>query len=306
MFLPFHDENPTTRWPIVTVSIIVLNVLSLLYQNQLPAKTGEGTHAIVKHVHRFGFVPIRLRQLTDRRPIRIDMYGGQQRRPGQRIPVGPQRIVVYPPNTTDILFSAVTAMFLHGGWLHLISNMWFFWIFGDNIEDRLGHVTFLLFYLVGGLIASLAHYMMSSPEGATVPVVGASGAVAVTLGAYAVFYPFAKVHTLVFLVIFFTVIDLPALVVLGFWFVSQLMSGMAPQGGVGVAWWAHVGGFVVGALLMPILAAGTPDPGRNWDREAAEQFSLRPRREDDPRRQDPRNQDPRNQDRNDQDSGSRS
>ena len=279
MFLPFHDENPITRKPVVTIAIIVINVLSLIYQNQLPQRTGEGERAIVKHVHKYGFVPIRLRQLTDKRPLRLDMYAGQQRlRPGQRVPVGRERFIEDPPTNSSIVLSAITAMFLHGGWLHLLSNMWFFWIFGNNIEDRLGHVTFLLFYLVGGIIASVVHYAMSSPQGATVPVVGASGAVAVTLGAYAVFYPFAKVKTLVFLVIFFTVIDLPALIVLGFWFVSQLMSGMAPQGGAGVAWWAHIGGFVVGALLMPILAAGTPEPGHSWDKEAKEQFGVPPRR----------------------------
>jgi membrane associated rhomboid family serine protease len=282
MLIPFHDENPTTRWPIVTVAIIVINVLSLLYQDQLPARTGEGPHAIVKHVHQYGFVPIRLKQLTNKRPIRVDMYAAQV---GRQVPLGPQRFIEFQPDATSILASAVTSMFLHAGWYHLLSNMWFFWIFGNNIEDRLGHVTFLLFYLVGGLIASLAHYLMSTEQATLIPVVGASGAVAVTLGAYAVFYPFAKVKTLVFLIFFFTVIELPALAILGFWFVGQLMSGMAPhvQEAAGVAFWAHIGGFVAGALLMPILAAGTPEPGSDWDREAAEQFGTR-RDDDDWRR----------------------
>ncbi len=168
------------------------------------------------------------------------MYAGQRPQPGMPVPWGPERLVVYPPSAMGILLSACTAMFLHANWLHLVSNMWFFWIFGDNIEDRLGHITFLLFYLVGGLIATLVHFLMCSEQAATIPIVGASGAVAVTLGAYAVFYPFAKVQTLLLLVIFFTVIELPALVVLGFWFVGQLFSGLAPQapGAAGVAWWA--------------------------------------------------------------------
>lgn len=281
MLLPFHDENPISRTPFVTIAIIVINVLSLLYQNSLPARTGEGEQAIVKHVYRFGFVPMRLRQLTDHRALKVDMYPPNRMLPGRRIPFGADRFVIYQPGAVGILTCAVTSMFLHANWMHLVSNMWFFWIFGDNIEDRLGHLTFLFFYITGGLIATLAHFLMSSEQATLIPVVGASGAVAVTLGAYAVFYPFAKVRTLVFLVIFFTVIDLPALAVLGLWFVTQLASGLQPpMAGAEVAWWAHVGGFAAGALLMPLLAAGTPEPGRNWDREAAQQFGQSPVKDD--------------------------
>ena len=279
MFLPFHDDNPITRRPYVTIAIIVINVVSLMYQNSLPARTGHGEPAIVKHIYKYGFVPFRLKQLTDRRVLRVDMYPPAARRPGQIVPRGRARFIEYQPKPAGILLSAFTSMFLHANLLHLLSNMWFFWIFGNNIEDRLGHVTFLLFYITGGLIATLTHYLMSPAEATLTPVIGASGAVAVTLGAYAVFYPFAKVHTLVFLVIFFTVIDLPALVVLGIWFVTQLMSGIQPPvAGAGVAWWAHIGGFVVGAVLMPVLAAGTPEPGENWEREATDGFGPGPRR----------------------------
>ncbi|MEM7311737.1 MAG: rhomboid family intramembrane serine protease, partial [Planctomycetota bacterium] len=144
-------------------------------------------------------------------------------------------------------------------------NMWFFWIFGNNIEDRLGHIPFLIFYLVGGLLASACHWLMATGPAAFVPVIGASGAVAVTLGAYAVTYPFARVRTFIFIVVFFTIVELPALAVLGAWFLMQMVSAAEVsnvQMGGGVAWWAHIGGFAAGAILMPLLTAGSRQPIR--------------------------------------------
>jgi membrane associated rhomboid family serine protease len=154
-----------------------------------------------------------------------------------------------------------TSMFMHAGLMHLLSNMWFLWLFGNNVEDRLGHVVYLFFYLVGGLAALACHWATnpSSP----VPVVGASGAVAAVLGAYAITFPFAKVRTLVFLFVFVTIIDLPALMVLGFWFLGQLLEARhALNAGVdgGVAFMAHVGGFVAGLILMPLLGGTRPPP----------------------------------------------
>ena len=143
-------------------------------------------------------------------------------------------------------------MFLHGGWAHLLGNMWYLWIFGDNVEDRFGSVRFLLFYLTAGVSASLLHVVSNSAS--PLPTLGASGAIAGVLGAYAVTYPRARVITLVPFFPFFQVVPLPALLVLGLWFVIQFFAGALSVGyglaaGGGVAWWAHLGGFLFGALV---------------------------------------------------------
>ena len=156
----------------------------------------------------------------------------------------------------DVAVPFFTSMFLHGGWLHLIGNMWYLWIFGDNIEDRLGHFTYLLFYLLCGLGAGVVHTVLNANT--TVPSIGASGAIAGVLGAYVVSYPFARVLTLIPIFIFLQVIEIPAVIVLGLWFVMQFLYGTAslaltgPNAG-GVAWWAHVGGFIIGILLVGLF-----------------------------------------------------
>jgi membrane associated rhomboid family serine protease len=152
----------------------------------------------------------------------------------------------------------LTSMFLHGGWLHLVGNLWYLWIFGDNVEDRLGHLRFLLFYLAAGLAAAAVH-VLSGPA-AHVPTIGASGAVAGVLGAYLVLYPRARVLTLLPLFPFFQVVALPAVLLLGLWLLFQFVSGTLSLGstGGGVAWWAHVGGFVFG---MAVARLGRARPG---------------------------------------------
>jgi membrane associated rhomboid family serine protease len=145
-------------------------------------------------------------------------------------------------------------MFLHASWLHIVGNMWLLWVFGNNVEDRLGHVTFLVFYLLTGFVASLCHWV-NDPNSA-IPVIGASGAVSGVLGAYAVTFPSARVRSLIFLVFIFLTVDLPAMVVLGFWFLGQVLEATASVDvgfNGGVAWWAHIGGFVVGLTVMPWL-----------------------------------------------------
>jgi membrane associated rhomboid family serine protease len=142
-------------------------------------------------------------------------------------------------------------MFLHGGWLHLLGNMWFLWVFGDNIEDRLGHLRYLVFYLATGLGAGLAHALLNLSS--TIPAVGASGAISGVLGAYFVLFPHSRVITLVPLLFFFFTVRLPAVIILGYWFAIQFISGLgavALPGSGGVAWWAHIGGFVLGAVLV--------------------------------------------------------
>jgi membrane associated rhomboid family serine protease len=158
--------------------------------------------------------------------------------------------------------TVVTAMFLHGGWLHVLGNMLYLWIFGDNVEDRLGHARYALLYLAGGVAAAFAQIAIS--PGSAVPMLGASGAIAAVLGAYLVLYPRASVYTWVPL--FLGIVPIPAVVWLGLWFVLQLLSGVASlgvQSGGGVAFFAHVGGFVAGVVLVKLL-----DPGPPWRRGA--------------------------------------
>ncbi len=151
--------------------------------------------------------------------------------------------------------TVVTSMFLHGGWMHLVGNMLFLWVFGDNLEDQMGHVWFTIFYLVGGVAAGAAQ--VASEPYSLVPMVGASGAIAAVLGGYLLLFPRARVDVLIFLLIFVRVIPIPAWIVLGIWFATQLFSGWtAPTNGGGVAYWAHAGGFVAGLILaLPIWIA---------------------------------------------------
>jgi membrane associated rhomboid family serine protease len=182
---------------------------------------------LIQSVCRFGAIPT---EITGRAPADLEE--------GLACPRG------------GITFAALfTSMFLHGSWMHLLGNMWFLWIFGNNVEDSMGHLRFLVFYLLTGLIAAGAH-VLSSP-GSPVPTVGASGAISAIMGAYAVLYPRARVTTLLVLVIFIRLIALPAWVWLGLWFLFQLVSagGQTPGQG-GVAFWAHIGGFAAGLLLV--------------------------------------------------------
>ena len=258
MLLPFYDDNPTIRPPIVTVSLIVINIAALIYCQSL-SDYGE---RIFKIEH--GFIPARLQRMDNEPALRIPIYSGQELQRGLRPPAGATNLVRLPSNREDVIQSTITCMFLHGGWIHLIGNIWFLWIFGNNIEDRLGHLAFLLLYLSGGLLASACHVWALPEGGGLVPVIGASGAVAVILGAYAVTYPFARVKTLALLIIIFTVIEVPAILVLGFWFLMQLAyAAHVSNAGSGVAWWAHIGGFAVGAILMPVLNGLIPDPHKH-------------------------------------------
>jgi membrane associated rhomboid family serine protease len=154
----------------------------------------------------------------------------------------------------------VTSQFLHGGWFHLLGNMLYLWIFGNNVEDRFGRLGFLGFYLLGGALAGLTQVAVDPTS--TVPTIGASGAIAATLGAYFVLFPRARVTSLVFLGFFYQLIDVPAVIVLGFWFVLQLIDGLASLGAVqsggGVAFFAHIGGFVVGALMARVIVMISP------------------------------------------------
>jgi membrane associated rhomboid family serine protease len=253
--VPFADNNPTHRTPFVTYALIAANVIAFLWFGSL-----DQQRQLAVSLH-YGFIPARIGQLESDEPILIPLEPVTSERIGFLVVERPGRAVELPPNDPEVYRSLFTCMFLHGGWMHLIGNMWFLFIFGNNIEDRLGHVVFVCFYLLGGLAATGAHWAMYSDS--TTPVIGASGAVSAVLGAYAVTYPFARVHTLIFLLIFVTVVDLPALAVLGFWFLGQLLSffgeiRMNISGGV--AFLAHIGGFAAGAIAMPLLNSLIPHP----------------------------------------------
>jgi hypothetical protein len=250
---PLYDMNPTTRWAGVNYAIIAINTLLLLWSLSLPP--GEYDKVVAHH----GFIPARLAQLRDPRVIVRAPVGTETVQPWfgppQQVPV----FINLSADRHEIIASFITCMFLHAGWLHLLGNMWFLFLFGDNIEDRLGHLPYLLFYLFGGIAASLVDW--ATNPASVVPVIGASGAIAAVLGAYAVTFPWARVRTLIFIIVFVTFVDLPALAVLGLWFAMQLFEGVGEfkfHLGGGVAFWAHVGGFAIGAILMPLLAAIIP------------------------------------------------
>ncbi len=214
--IPLKDINRSRTIPFITVFLIILNLLAFLYELSLGRQLNKFFYA-------YGVVPA---FFSDTRYWQeLGFVAG-----------------VLP------LFSS---MFLHGGWLHFLGNMLYLWVFGDNVEDRLGHFRFLVFYLVCGVAAALLHILTDLSS--TLPTVGASGAIAGVLGAYLILFPGARVLTLVPIFFFFQLIELPALIFLGLWFVMQFFSGAisltAGQVG-GTAWWAHIGGFVAGMVLI--------------------------------------------------------
>jgi len=166
----------------------------------------------------------------------------------------------------DNYWPFLTSMFLHGGWLHIIGNMWSLWLFGDNVEDRMGHLRFLMFYLVCGLAAGVTHYVVN--HGSTIPTIGASGAIAAVMGAYFLLFPRARIVVLVPIFFFVNVWEVPAYLYLGFWLLTQVHSGVlaisASNSFGGVAFWAHVGGFVAGMILLPFFLKPRKKTYRRW------------------------------------------
>ena len=268
MLFPLYDLNPHRRFPWLTLAIIAANFAVTAWTTTLREdQTG-------KLALQYGFVPARLTNLGKGQPVEAPLLALDQRR-DRIVQIDAVALSTEP---TDVYVTFLTTMFLHGGWVHLLMNMWMLWVFGNNIEDRLGHLMYTAYYLVGGVVATLCHWAFE--PNSLVPVVGASGAVAAVLGGYAITYPTAKVRTLVFFFLI-TIIDLPALVLLGIWFVLQLVSGLFQLGGIvlePVAFWAHIGGFVVGMLLMPLLSLGASPPGTDWRKESDDMFRF-----DDPR-----------------------
>lgn len=184
----------------------------------------------------------------------LGLSGGELERFINSFALVPSRLESQPVTYAVTIFSS---MFMHAGWFHILSNMWILFIFGDNVEDRMGPFSYLTFYLLGGVAAALLQTYVGT--GSSVPVLGASGAIAGVLGAYILLFPSARVVTLVPIIFLITVIEVPALIFIGFWFVTQLFSGLASIGAVaGVAWWAHIGGFLVGLILSPFFRRRSP------------------------------------------------
>lgn len=263
---PLYDINPHRRFPWMTVLLILVNIGVL---------ASQGTGPSLDTVYQYGFIPKRVSEAGSGKLVSVREPVLNRR--GEPIP-GKVKVVQISTAPIDVYPTFITTMFLHGNWLHLIMNMWMLWIFGNNIEDRLGRFMFICYYLLGGMVGSVCQWAID-PQ-LDVPVIGASGAVAAVLGGYAITFPKVSVKTLIFVGIPLFV-NLPALVVLGVWFVIQILFGfrmMSEGEGPAVAYWAHIGGFVAGIVLMPFLTLGASPPDADWKREAKELFEF-----DDPR-----------------------
>jgi len=213
--IPLKDDVPSRTFPVVNILLIIVNLAVFAYEVSLGRAQDQ-------FIYTYGVIPAQL---------------------------------VAEGFTAEQLVRLTTVMFLHGGWFHVLSNMLYLWIFGDNVEDRMGHFKYLVFYLLTGYIATIAHVLYAPLS--KVPLIGASGAIAGVLGAYLILYPRAKVLTLVFIFIFIQIIPIPAVVFLGIWFVLQILSGTASTSGQtaqSVAFWAHIGGFTAGMLLVKFFA----------------------------------------------------
>ena len=220
--IPLRDNVPSQNTPWMTWLLIAVNLFVFRYQSTLSQEP------LMTFLYQHGFIPLQFSQMLTEG---------------------------IHPRIFSLSASVISSLFLHGSWLHLVSNMWSLWLFGDNVEDSVGPVRFLLFYLAGGITAAMVHFLFNplSP----LPVIGASGAIAAVMGAYLIMFPMARVVTLVpilFIPVFF---QLPALLFIGFWFISQVFSGFIslaiPSLEGGIAWWAHIGGFLFGVLFIPFI-----------------------------------------------------
>jgi membrane associated rhomboid family serine protease len=239
--IPLKDDIPTRRFPVLTVAIIAICCAAyFLFERGLWDLGATGNERVTE----FGAIPYEVTNPGD------DCGPTAE---GAVVCEGEAGVSGSAPEQAPWWVTIFSSMFLHGSLLHLGGNMLFLWIFGNNIEDSMGRVRFVVFYLLGGL-AALALQIVSDPD-STIPTVGASGAIAAVLGGYALLYPRARVITLIFIIIIFTVVELPALLVLGFWFLLQLLPAFSePVEGGGVAYFAHIGGFLFGMLVIKLFA----------------------------------------------------
>ena len=278
--LPLKDNNPTTRFPVITVALIVINVAVFIWQLNFPTDKRldqAGFGSIDQSSLEYGAIPYRISH-ADNRDCAVGAVAQEQGQfaagvvcPGTReydeaVAIGRQN-----PDATPITINEgawwttlFTSMFMHGGFLHIAGNMLFLWVFGNNIEDRLGRVKFLIFYLLAGLIAVYTQAFIDTAS--TAPTIGASGAIAGVLGAYALLFPKARVLTLIFIIFFVTLVEIPAWIMLGIWFILQFVPAIGQvatpdvAGGGGVAYFAHVGGFLFGLAAVKLFTLGRAPP----------------------------------------------
>lgn len=213
--IPYRDDNPTQTFPFITIGLIVINCLIFIWEFASPVD-------VTRIAYFYGAIPHNLISFETSQPI-------------------------HPA------FTVFTSMFLHGGFLHLAGNMLYLWIFGNNIEDSIGHFRFLIFYFFSGIAAAYGHALTDSQS--TIPMIGASGAVSGILGAYLLLFPHAKVYTILFFGFFWQIVRIPAIIVIGFWVVIQVINGIVSKGMLnqgGVAWFAHIGGFVAGIMTIKL------------------------------------------------------
>ena len=270
---PLKDNIPTDRFPVVTIALILINAFVFLALQQPSGFSSVNDKTVVE----YGAIPYELTH-----PGKHCGLGDQLSRSGELVesdtgevacegqPVrtveGTAEVRRVPGDQPPTFLTILTSMFMHGGFLHIIGNMLFLWIFGNNVEDAMGRLKFILFYLLGG-IAAVGLQVAVDPS-STAPTVGASGAIAGVLGGYILLYPRARVLTLIFIIFFVTFVELPAMLVLGFWFLQQIFFGAVglsdpTGGGGGVAYFAHIGGFVFGLIFIRMFASRSkPTPPR--------------------------------------------
>lgn len=244
---PLKDNIPTDRTPFVTIALIALNVI-VYFVLQKGGISGPSDRGVIH----FGAIPYEITHLGKECDA-VFGPGGVAQTPPLCEGLNPVRV----SNTPPTLLTIFTSMFMHGGILHLAGNMLFLWIFGNNVEDSMGRVRFVAFYLLGGLAALLGQVLIG--PNSVIPTIGASGAIAAVLGGYILLYPRARVVTVIFIIFFFTILELPALLVLGLWFVQQVAFGyfdlaQPTGGGGGVAYFAHIGGFLFGLAAIKLFA----------------------------------------------------
>ncbi len=225
--IPIGDDPKRRTFPWVTLGLILINIVVFVYE------LGLSDVQLDRFVQSVGTIPVEIAHGVD----------------------------LPPPAPGPIYITLITAMFVHGGFLHIASNMLYLWIFGDNVEDTLGHGTYLVFYFICGIVAGLTHVLVNITS--DIPSVGASGAIAGVLGAYLLMFPSAHVRTILFIGPFITIPRIPALLLIGFWFLTQIVSGIAALNAqtaqaAGVAFWAHIGGFVAGLVLAMFLRGRRP------------------------------------------------
>jgi membrane associated rhomboid family serine protease len=276
--LPLKDNLPTTRFPVVTVALIVINVAVFIWQLGYPADPQLQNEVDLSQVDQssleYGAIPYRITHPDEKGDCAVGAVNANNEAgivcPGTpeyteatnrgQEGVAPAPI---PLDQAPWYVTVFTSMFMHGGILHIAGNMLFLWVFGNNIEDSMGRPKFVLFYLLAGLIALYSQALIDPSS--TAPTIGASGAVAGVLGGYALLHPDARVLTLIFIIFFVTLVEIPALILLGIWFLLQFIPALGEvavsvSGGGGVAYFAHVGGFLFGLAAIKLFADRRKDP----------------------------------------------